>query len=337
MLLDNATPFAAERYGLNDENGANLLLVVIKGTYEFDRRGEIALAEEQEPIELADQYYGKPGESSVKYASDFSFDKVATDIALTGHAFAPGGRAKESSVTLQVGNLQKTIRVFGDRYWNRIIGLSSISTPQPFEKIPLVYERSFGGLDSSNPDPEQQEVESRNPVGLGFRAKKSRVPVKGSKLPNLEDPKGFIKSPDDRPKPVGFGFIGPAWQPRLAFAGTYDETWQKSRMPLLPLDFDKRFFNAAHPDLVYRGFLKGNESVKVSGVSLEGPIQFSLPDFVPSCTAETKETGSQQLEMKLDKLAIDADKNRFIIVWSGSMRIPGEFQDIEAIRCEQGN
>lgn len=334
MLLENTTRFIAERYGINDENSANLLLIVIKGTYIFDNKGEVAIAEKQEPIEMADQYYGKPEESSIKHSSDFSFDKVATDIALIGHAYAPKGRAKELFVIIQVGNLEKTVKVFGDRHWKKTLGFSSISSPVPFEKIPLIYENAFGGIDISNPNPKKQEAESRNPVGIGFRARKSHLPLKGSRLPNLEDPKKLIKSPYDRPNTAGFGFISPSWQPRSSYAGTYDEKWQKNRMPLLPTDFDKQFFNAAHPDLVYNGFLQGNEPVKVAGVSPRGPIHFSLPNDQPKCVVETKESEVQQVEMKIDKLVINADVNQFIIVWSGSVRIPGEFQDIETINCE---
>ncbi|WP_321933905.1 DUF2169 domain-containing protein, partial [Burkholderia cenocepacia] len=31
--------------------------------------------------------------------------------------------------------------------------------------------------------------------------------------------------------PVGLGVVGRAWTPRLQFAGTYDETWHKTRWP----------------------------------------------------------------------------------------------------------
>jgi len=337
MQLENNTSFSAERYGVSDENGAGLLLILVKGTYEFDEKGSLTIAENQEPIEMADQYYGEPGDSSIKYASDFSFDKLATDIALIGHAYAPNGQATESLVTLQVGNLQKSIKVFGDRYWEKTIGFSIATKPVPFEKIPLIYERTFGGVDGSHSDPKKHESETHNPVGVGFRAKKSKLPIDGTKLPNLENPRKLIKSPDDRPDPVGFGFISPAWQPRAGFAGTYDKAWQDSRMPLLPKDFDKRFFNAAHPDLVYDGFLRGNEQVSVKGVSPRGILQFSLPGDLPISTIQIKENEEQQVDMNPDKLVIMPDESQVILVWSGSLRIQCEFLDIDTIICEIKN
>jgi hypothetical protein len=334
MLLINKTFFIAERYGLADENGVDLLLVVLKGTYRFDGKGGLSPAEKQKPIEMADCYYGEPGKSSIKYSSDFSFDKTGTDMAAIGHAYAPNGRAKDSWVSLQVGNLQKTIRVFGERSWKKYLGTPTISAPEPFEKIPLIYERSFGGIDDSNPDPTKHEREPRNPVGLGFRAKESRIPLEGSKLPNFEDPDNPIKNPEDRPSPAGVGFISPMWQPRLGLSGTYDETWERSRKPLLPADFNKRFFHSAPADLTYNGFVKRNEQVKIAGMSPKGSVQFFLPKAQPICTVETIGSDFQSLEINPDKLVIDMENNELIMVWSGSMRIRSGFKDIRAIQCE---
>jgi hypothetical protein len=335
MLLINKTPFVAERYGLADENGIDLLLIILKATYRFDQKGSLSPVEEQQPIEMADLYCGEPGKSSIKYSSDFSFDKMGTDIAVTGYAYAPNRRARESLVSIQVGNLKKTIRVFGDRCWEGSLSSPSISKPEPFERIPLVYERSFGGIDDSNPDPGKHESEQRNPVGVGFRAKESRMPLEGMKLPNFEDPDRLIKNPDDRPNPVGLGFISPSWQPRLGFAGTYDEAWEKNRMPLLPADFNKKFFHSAHPDLTYNGFVKGDEKVRLAGMSAKGPVNFFLPNVHPACSVETRGSEElQKIDMKPDKLVFGSEDPELIIVWSGSLRIRKGFQDIRAIQCE---
>jgi hypothetical protein len=333
MRLLNHTPFIAERYALADENGANLLLIIIKATFSFDRNGKVVLAEECKPIELADQYFGEPGKSSIKYASDFSFDKTATDIALSGFAYAPNGQAKETNVILQAGVLRKTIKIYGDRQWETAAGKAYISTPKLFDRIPLVYERAFGGIDNSHPDQKYHEAEMRNPVGTGFLAAKTNSPIKGLRIPNLEDPKQLIHRPMDRPKPACFGFIGPSWLPRLKLAGTYDSQWNNQRKPLLPKDFSKHFFNAATPDLVYNGFINGNEFIKAAGVSPLGEINFSLPEVQPICTVETLHKDMFNVKMRPAKLFIDVEKNEFLIVWSGNLKIFFEFNDVEAIQC----
>jgi hypothetical protein len=48
-----------------------------------------------------------------------------------------------------------------------------------------------------------------------------------------------------RPSPAGFGPIACHWQPRVGFAGTYGDAWVANRLPLLPDDFDDRFFQSA--------------------------------------------------------------------------------------------
>src|SRR5262245_21222552 len=96
-------------------------------------------------------------------------------------------------------------------------------------------------------------------------------------LPILEDPRALIKTPRDTPAPTGFGFLGRAWQPRLAFAGTWDERWRQDRCPLLPLDFDERYHNGAPADQIATPHLAGGEPVAVTGASPRGELRFDLP------------------------------------------------------------
>src|SRR5208337_4822029 len=94
----------------------------------------------------------------------------------------------------------------------------AITPPEPFERIPLVWERAFGGWDRSHADPAKHTCEPRNPVGTGFRQKHGH-PEEGVRVPNLEDPRYPSRHYGDAPPPAGFGFTGPSWQPRAAFAG----------------------------------------------------------------------------------------------------------------------
>jgi hypothetical protein len=337
MKLENLTPFEADRFAVMDEIGADLLLVIIKATYKWDEQGKLSIADKQEKIEMADQYYDQPDNSSIRYASDFSFDKVATDIAVRGSAWAPKGLARESLISMQVGKLKKTIKVTGDRYWVKTMGGLTMSDPKPFDKIPLMFERAYGGTDLSNPDLTKHDREARNPVGVGFRAKSSTLNMEDTRLPNFEDPENLIKSPGDKPIPAGFGFIGPSWQPRLSYAGTYDEAWQKGRMPLLPTDFDKKFFNSVPPDMIYDGYLEGKEQVLISGMSPKSKINFILPGDLPSVMIDMAGLEEQSIEMKIDRLFISSDEYVVIMVWNGCIRIPVEFREIENIKCSLNN
>lgn len=49
-------------------------------------------------------------------------------------------------------------------------------------------------------------------------------------------------------KPAGLGFVGRAWAPRLALAGTYDEKWLEEQHPYPPQDTDYGYWNGAPAD-----------------------------------------------------------------------------------------
>lgn len=330
MELINTTPFSAERVVLQDKAGRDLLVVIVKSTFTVDARGRLQPSEKQVPIQMADAFYGDPGESSVRYESDLALRKIGTDVVLVGHAFAPKGKATQIDVTLKVGPLQTVVRVFGDRRWDKVVGLSRITPSQPFEKLPLVYERAFGGKDLSPSDPKRHEFESRNPIGRGFAAKKSKRNIEEIVLPNLEDPAHLIKDVDDRPEPVGFGFIGRHWQPRVSYVGTYDEAWKKNRCPLLPDDFDERYFNGAHPRLVSKRPLQGNEPVEVIGASPHGPLRFTLPGTKPNASVLFGEE-RVSLELSFDTLVIEPDESRLTMVWRGSWDVYNQLYKVKKI------
>jgi len=133
-------------------------------------------------------------------------------------------------------------------------------------------------------------------------------------LPNLEDPHHPIRAPEDRPQPAGFGFVAPSWEPRKSLAGTYEEKWRRERAPFLPYDFDPRFFNAAHPDLICRGHLRGGEPVEVVNASPKGPLRFRLPGVDLASTVRIggkEETPSFLLETVL----LEPSANRLCMLW----------------------
>src|SRR4029453_2220565 len=59
---------------------------------------------------------------------------------------------------------------------------------------------------------------------------------------------------------------------------------QKERAPAPPLDFSYGFYNGAHPDLQVEGYLRGDEEVELTHVSLEPILRFRLPGVQPKIT-----------------------------------------------------
>jgi hypothetical protein len=212
--------------------------------------------------------------------------------------------------------------------------MAFMSPPEPFETIPLIYERAFGGWDRSNPDPKKHTFEPRNPVGTGLRGKHGKF-EEGIRLPNLEDPRQPIIGYGDTPPPAGFGFTSPNWQPRAGFAGTYDDAWMKERMPLLPKDFDRRFFNAASPGLVAPGFLNGDEPVMVENVSPTGLISFNLPGVpAPRCRVELKGGKKELLEPKLDTVVFNTYERLLLLIWRAHVQLRNGPHDVVTIEVQ---
>src|SRR5262249_17510126 len=159
----------------------------------------------------------------------------------------------------------------------------------------LVYERAFGGSDPNSTE-SKPLFDRRNPVGVGYHAD-GRLHDQ-LRLPNLEDPLNPIKCYDDRPEPAGFGFLSPDWLPRAKLAGTYDAKWERKHMPLLPEDFDPRFFNAASAGLIAPAFLNGDEAISITNVTPDGMLAFDLPNIVPP-TCRVSVVGSEHTDLEL--------------------------------------
>jgi hypothetical protein len=251
-------------------------------------------------------------------------------VALVGHAYPKHGRGRTSDVGLQVGNLRKLVRVIGERRWVRSAAAWVVSGPIDFERMPLRWERDFGGRDETGPDKTKHSFEARNPVGTGFAVAQTRERLQGLPLPSIEDPRDPMTTWDSRPVPAGFGFVAPSWVPRCTLAGTYDEAWRKSRFPLLPRNFDERFHNAAVTDLVARPHLVGGEMVAVVGASTEGELVFPLPFVRLLATAWIRGKATTQRPV-LDTIVIEPDEHRVSLTWRASFACLRRFLHIEAV------
>lgn len=328
--IENATPFVFEALHLIDEECRPLLVPVLKATFDIDAKGRCHPAAVQAPLQMAGECFGEdPATSSYRYEPEVAFHKPATDVVFIGHAYAPAPGTREMLVEVRVGSLTKRILVCGDRVWFEAAGVPTISSPVPFDRVPLVYERAFGGWDRSDPDPEQHAIEARNPVGTGFRR---RGFEEGVRLPNLEDPRARIRRPGDTPPPAGLGFISPHWQPRARLAGTYDEEWRKERCPLLPRDFDRRHLNAASEGLLAPGYLRGDEAVMAAGMTPEESFEFFLPGLPPPALAlSLRDAGRRTVRMALDTVIVEPDQRRLMLLWRGHLALRSGPRDVDAI------
>jgi hypothetical protein len=285
--------------------------VAVKGTFDIKPDGRVVLADEQLPPLIAPEYNGEDGVSSLRYDADLVGTKPTTDVVLNGKAYAPGGRpTTEFVVSLRVGKIHKQIKVVGNRKWEKGLLGTGRSAIEPVTEVPIVYERAFGGFDQSEPDPRRQRLEPRNPVGCGMVAKL------GEPLPNFETV-GWGKS-----GPAGFGAIACYWSPRRELHGTYDETWKKTRFPLVPADWDPHSLLCSPADQRPEAPLEGGELVELHNLTPNGVLRFLLPkhQFAFRTIFSTGfRNRPQEHAGRMATVIIEPDHPRLILVWSSTL------------------
>lgn len=290
--VENATPFEAAGNWTRDRNGAEVWLVAVRCTFTISPDGTTAIAEKQDAPVLAPVHRGDPATTSLLYDSDFHLTKPTTDILLHGHAYAPEGKpAKQVDVTLRIGSIQKSLRVTGDS----------------FSKMPLLYERSYGGREPDPPkNPDRPKFEPRNPVGTGFD------PARPG--PNIAYAGVNLTS-----RPAGFGPIPAHWEPRVKYAGTYDDAWQKDRCPLYPHDLDDRFFLCSPEDQRPKEFLRGGEPVELLNLTPTGRLAFALPRVAFRFETHFRGRPSRIHRGALHTVILEPDVPRVVLVWQSAL------------------
>ncbi len=318
--VTNPTPLALVTLPWQVKPPQDVLVVVVKGTFDLDADGPIRLRRESDPP-VGDLHVDDDPQKSAIYPSDFAIFKPRADVTLTGHACAPGGLAAAARVTFRFGagtnRFDRIVNVFGDRRWRPGLVANGVTDPTPFKRIPLVWEKAFGGPRFD-----------RNPVGAGHagqaQGKGAGDAAQGVTLPNLEDPARGISAPADTPDPACFAPISTAWKERWSKLGTYDARWLKARWPFFPDDFDWAHFQAA-PSAQRLDHLKGDEPFELVGVHASYPaIRGRLSGLRPRCFLHrTEEAGGafEEILLKLDTAAFDADEMKVNLVWRGVIEV----------------
>ena len=336
--------------GQNPEGGP-ILSVLLKRTYDISKSGDCLRSEEDRPPNPGDVPWDDPANSSVRFESDFIPFKIATDVVLNGFAYAPNGTpCRELIAGIQVGEVAKRIYVVGDRTAIHNAGRQPRFTePEPFDRMPLQYERAYGGIDVFS-DRKTSYVYGRNPLGLGFVVSNMREAVQDKSLPNIEDPDDriseerfcvgdFLKNWERQPMPTSLGWFPKTWLPRASFAGIMPgdkKTEQELRAAYTKLvppehqaayaktqirDMDFRFFNGASTGLAVP-YLKGNEKIAVKHLTADGFRSFQLPNDIPSVAIDIGE-GPKTPEAVLHTVMIHMEEYQVDLVWRAAIDYPG--------------
>ncbi|MFS8069135.1 MAG: DUF2169 domain-containing protein [Byssovorax sp.] len=274
--------------------------VVVKASFSFALDAAMERIEPEE-ILRAEVHHNKNPMRSIRATGDLAPFQPLCDVVLTGHACAPSGTTVDAlSVRLvvfrEVPIIDKTLYVRGD---------TQGAETTPFERIPLMYERAFGGIGWED-----------NPLGVGAGAATS------AKSPNVIDPA--------EPKRVAaFGPISRGWPLRKRLLGTADRKALDRPIAEIPAGFDWAYYQSAPIDQRAE-YLHGNEWIILDGMN---PAHGHIQSYLPGARAFARVHGvadggsGHLLTLSADTLRIDADALVCSVTWRASFPV----QAVEAL------
>lgn len=287
MQLSNTTPLQA-RVLLHETEDPTVRagLILAKATYRFDASGHLSLDQEQPvPVLLEDQ----PTLLGLIPRDDLVFCTRHLEVLLLGSA-RPSNAVQQFLVSVAVGQVRQALLVTGDRCFSTD---GRITAPVPFEVMPLVWERAFGGrtevfLDA---DASIQVAHATNPDGRGFDPAPAAQTLAAQvytapgfprwsgprQLPNVEHPDCPVTSPEDDPEPAGFGPVPLASPLQIKrFMQNMPVAEAAENPEILAPEANPEAYHRAAPGLVLPLPPAGAE-VRLSGLTPWGEAAFYLP------------------------------------------------------------
>jgi hypothetical protein len=232
------------------------------------------------------------------------------------------------TVSLKVGSVAKRFDVVGNRVWQAGILSLSASRPEPFTAMPITYDNAFGGVDRSHEDPAKHRWYPTNHAGVGYFETMNEQVVVGKPLPNTEETGRTVRSPRGKYRPMAFGPVGRSWQPRIKWAGTYDQAWLDEKFPFLPDDFDERYYQCA-PEDQQTDYLAGGEVVELVNLTPRGRTFFRLPGRLELPVVFFPRTGAtKEVSAVVDTLELKPDQGCFLLVWRASIPLQRTVREV---------
>jgi hypothetical protein len=258
-----------------------MLMVLAKRTYTLTPGKPCIPADEQLPIRITPIFDPARGNLLIADVETYPW-KELTDVVVRGHVYSFLKTQVEAAVS--VPPFVKALSVQGDRRCVRDAdGRVRFSDPEPFEKMPLEYDRAYGGRDrwtearrgnrwsllapyaqeNTDLDAYNPFVYPRNRHGRGYLVEETPEALDELVLPNIEDPDDLL-TPDrlaaghphewhTMPLPAGTTWIPPSYFCRGAFLGMYPfwkelpDKLPELRRGLLPGEVKDVSIFKAHP------------------------------------------------------------------------------------------
>jgi hypothetical protein len=290
LINDTGLAFGVAPWGR--DLARDCLTVVARATCDLVPGGRATLRRQSAPLE-----------------ADTALYKVRADVVALGHAYAPPGGARSMEVRFAFGAshnaFDRRLLVFGERTWARAALGEKPTEPEPFQRMPLVWERAFGG-------PKVDE----NPVGVGAP---DPMHIGPRRLPNVEDVARRLRTPKQQARPASFAPLPLAWKDRIAARGRAREAW-----PLLPEErIDWTRFQAAPPEQQL-ALLKGDEPYALHNMHPEHAVlEGTLPGKRARCFALLGER-LRAVPLELDTVVFTVDELRVDLMFRGILPVADE-------------
>jgi len=228
--------------------------------------------------------------------------KLTPEYLVHGKAFPPKDRPGACAVRARFGTQEKTLLVFGERYWDG----ARPSAPQPFEAMPLDWAAAYGGADFA-----------LNSQGRGRTARDGLT-----WLPNTELPHDRLLRPDQAVAPAGFGALDAMHPQRAQYRGTYDAAYLKEHAPGFAPDTDWRCFNMAPADQWMSAALVGDEAFSFENMHPDQPlVEGRLPGMRPRVFVGYRTTGDdariREVPLRLTTVWFFPHARRCIAIFQG--------------------
>ncbi|AKT38532.1 DUF2169 family type VI secretion system accessory protein [Chondromyces crocatus] len=287
-------------------HGTWSLAVACKVTYAL-LPGVSPLASEQEGLNEDDNHWDDDPVRSVYMPGDLVPYKPCADVVLVGQGFAPNRTPVASfMVRMRVGEVDKSIEVFGERSWSPE---GALVEGAQVVRASLRYERAAGGPGTWNP--------------VGVRADGPPDPYGRILLPSLQLPGQSVGRRGEPLAPVGYGPIAPSWPTRAERIRAHYGSWDPGRWfeRPLPEGFDASFFNVAPGDQQVRE-LRDDERIVLENLHVEhAQLSTQLPGVRPRAMAERAAGRREEIALVADTLWIDTERCVCSMVWRGRISL----------------
>jgi hypothetical protein len=309
-----------------------MIIVAVKATFDMaGESGEPALSRDRALLVESDQFTGEPGSSATLFESDYAHHKPFCDVLVNGCAYASQGRRMDKvTVGLHIGPIQKRFEVVGDRVWDGSIVGFEPTPPTPFEKLPLLYDRAYGGFDTSTGDQPETKTYLDNPVGIGYYPLSGAGSLVGRPLANTQQIGTTATSREGNYRPMSLGPMGRNFRSRIRFAGTYDDPWLNEQAPFFPRDFDYRYFQCAPQDQ-QMPYPKGGETVVLENLTPDGVASFRLPTRQVPVLFTRHHAEATQVDAAIDTIVIEPEKRKFSLTWRANQPVRRNCFEIDKV------